>query len=226
MSLADVATNRGDVVRLPVTLDAQGDESALGFSLEYDPDLLTYLDLQLLGPATNAQAAPAVQRADREGVVGLALAWPANQVAPAGLHTVAELSFASAAGGQSATTTVVLGDDPMPRGVAGTDAGTLSADFSVAAQVSLLVATACPGRPPRPQAWRPCRSPPTRSTCPGPTWLQTRTAIACCAGRRGRRLDRDLMVLSANASSYEDIGLAASMSTATSWRCSTPRAPA
>jgi sugar lactone lactonase YvrE len=205
VALGDVATNRGDVVRLPVALDAQGDESALGFSLSYDPELLTFVDLQLTGPATNANVAPAVQRAE-EGVVGLALVWPANQVVPAGLHTVAEVLFSSAAGGQSVTTTVVLGDEPMPRGVAGTDAGVLAADFSTAALVSLLVAEEAPGAPEAPSGLSAVAVATNQINL---AWTDT------ASNENGYRLMRraeagawtEIVTLSAGATSYEDVGL-------------------
>jgi hypothetical protein len=60
---APVEVPRGSSFWVPVVLDANGDEHALSASLSFDPDVLAYQGMGLLGPATNGLFLPNLEAA-------------------------------------------------------------------------------------------------------------------------------------------------------------------
>ena len=136
ISLADATVKRGDSFWLSVTIIAEGDESTLGFSLEFDPNLLTYLDARTVGEGSDGVLMPSLNGVN-QGRAGFTLSMPNEQVLPAGAVTILEVGFASAYGTASVTTQVGFADAPTSRGASDINAASLSAAYT-GAVVTLL----------------------------------------------------------------------------------------
>ena len=112
-----------------VHLNAQGDENALGFSLNFDPAQLGYVSTTLgsgaSGTVLNVNSSQAAS-----GRVGLALALATGNSFAAGDTEVARVTFVSSGFGSSYTAGVGFGDQPILREIADANATTESASYS------------------------------------------------------------------------------------------------
>lgn len=124
LSLSPVSFPRGENAWIPVTLAAQGNESAFAFSLQYDAGLLSFVDVRAIGTATNGTLLPVLGQL-AAGRVGFTLSLPAGTVMSAGPQTLVEVCLAAAPGGHTVTTAVDFADSPTPRGTAAADASAL-----------------------------------------------------------------------------------------------------
>jgi uncharacterized protein (TIGR03437 family) len=119
----------GGTVSVPVELLSQGDENALGFSLNFDPAILgnpqVTLGTDAAGATLSINAALSSQ-----GRVGLALALPAGQKFAAGTRQVARVSFTTAGSVPALSTGVGFGDQPVAREISDTNANLLAAVFN------------------------------------------------------------------------------------------------
>jgi hypothetical protein len=109
------AVATGGTVDVPVELVGLGDESAVGFSLNFDPGMLTFQSLKL---GTGAAGAGLLVNTNNlaSGGIGVALTRQAGQSFPAGTNQLVLARFlAGNAGGQ---TTLAFGDQPIAREVA------------------------------------------------------------------------------------------------------------
>ena len=79
-----------------VQLTAQGDESALGFTVTFDPALLRFVDATLGSGAVGASVAPNTAGASN-GVLGFVIGYYPPNTFAAGTETVLNLNFASVA---------------------------------------------------------------------------------------------------------------------------------
>ncbi|HZJ46426.1 MAG TPA: IPT/TIG domain-containing protein [Pyrinomonadaceae bacterium] len=106
----------GQNVVVSIQLDSQGDENALGFSINFDPTKLTYV----LGSATNgADAAAATLLVNDSqaalGRVGIGESLNPNVSFPAGTRELVKLTFTAA--NSVGSTSVGFGDQPIAREV-------------------------------------------------------------------------------------------------------------
>jgi hypothetical protein len=115
-------------------LAAQGSENALSCSVAFDPTSLGFLGASLGAGIVGALLDVNTNQIDA-GELGLALALSPGSAIPAGLQTMVQLSFLSI--GYSNTTALSLGDVPVPRQVADTNAAKLPVSFQ---NTSLAVA--------------------------------------------------------------------------------------
>jgi uncharacterized protein (TIGR03437 family) len=110
-------------------LDAQGNENALGFSLNFDPAQLRFVGAAVgsgaSGATLNINTNPAAQ-----GRLGLALALPAGQSFPAGLRQVIALTFAALSNSSDSQTTLSFSDQPIAREVVDTSATALATAYT------------------------------------------------------------------------------------------------
>ena len=125
LSLASVG--QGQLTNtLTLQLAAQGGENALSCSVAFDPASLGFL-----GATLGAAAAGAVLEVNTNqaaaGELGLAVALPPGSAIPSGLQSLVKLNFLSI--GYSNTVPLVLGDVPVPRQVADTNASILQVSF-------------------------------------------------------------------------------------------------
>ncbi|MEK7830434.1 MAG: kelch repeat-containing protein [Acidobacteriota bacterium] len=127
---------RGQNGTLAIELDAQGNENALGFSLNFDPAQLRFVSANLGSGAGGATLNPnTIQAAN--GRVGIALALSTGQAFAAGNRQLLVVTFAALNSGTGATTTVTIGDQPVGREIVDAAANSLNANW-MAATVTLV----------------------------------------------------------------------------------------
>jgi hypothetical protein len=112
--LEQVTAPVDQVVSLPLQLDAQGDENALGFSASFDPARLAYEGF--IGGTAFGAGAPIVNTAQQgEGRVGVLQALPFGQQLSAGSVNLGTLRLRVLPAAAGQTVTVAFGDAPVAR---------------------------------------------------------------------------------------------------------------
>jgi uncharacterized protein (TIGR03437 family) len=128
----------GSSVGIPIELDAQGNENALGFSLIFDPAILSNplaaLGADTAGATLNVNPSQAAQ-----GRLGILLSLPAGQSFAAGTRRMATVSFTVAPGAASTATPLAFGDQPVARELVDLHANTLPVSFTPGA-ITILAA--------------------------------------------------------------------------------------
>ena len=114
---------------LIVELDAQGDENALGFSLIYGTNFLTFEEAILANAASGAHLLKNTNQL-ADGRLGIALALPAGQTFSAGTLAIVEISFKASKVDSPVTTQVSFGDQPIGREVVDVNASLVSASYA------------------------------------------------------------------------------------------------
>ena len=128
VQVMDVAIPSGGTARIPVKIEAQGDENALGFSVRFDPAKLRFVRAEL-GAAVDSAALHVNTHQAGLGRVGVALALPVGSMLRAGSLELAYLEFAGLAG-PTGTTVVEFEDEPVHREVSDVAAEPLDAGFA------------------------------------------------------------------------------------------------
>jgi uncharacterized protein (TIGR03437 family) len=120
---------RGQQVAVTLELDAQGNENAVGFSLNFNAAQLSYVSAALGADASagtlntnNTQAA--------NGRVGIALALPSGQNFTAGVKRILTATFSIPAGGTLTSIPLTFGDQPIAREVASANADVLATTWT------------------------------------------------------------------------------------------------
>ncbi len=137
LRLASVAASAEGVVELPVELVANGNENAIGFSLNFNPSLLSFAGATLSEGAAEASLIVNTN-ALANGRVGIALALPSDEVFAEGAQPLLVVSFETVSAVQSVVTPVAFGDQPVLRQVSDTQATALTANY-VNGSVSIAV---------------------------------------------------------------------------------------
>jgi hypothetical protein len=121
-------TAQPGVVDVPLELTAGGRENALGFSLAFDPGVLSFVSAV---PRNDAQGAALIVNDSQgaAGQIGIALALPANQVFTNGVRTVLTLRFGVGQAPLSALTVLQMQGKPVPMQVSDAQANLLDALF-------------------------------------------------------------------------------------------------
>ncbi len=119
----------GQANNLEIELEAQGGENALGFSLNYDPAVLSFVSAEI---GAGAQGATLLTNASQtaNGRAGIALALPAGQGFAAGARRVVSVRFNVTAGASAAMTQVSFGDQPIRREIADVNTNELAANYA------------------------------------------------------------------------------------------------
>ena len=124
--LVETEASRAMERRLSLEVEAQGNENALGFSLLYDPDRISFIEVeksQTFGEAIlNVNSKEAEQ-----GRVGITLALPAGRTFGPGTHQVLMISFKSPTSGGEPI--VTFGDTPVSREVVDVNALPVRSSF-------------------------------------------------------------------------------------------------
>ncbi len=119
----------GSIAGVPIELISQGDENALGFSLTFDPAVLSNPEVSLgsdaSGAALNANLSQAAQ-----GRIGIALALQSGQRFATGTRQVAVVSFTITNGATAPSTPIGFADQPIAREVVGANANILPASYT------------------------------------------------------------------------------------------------
>jgi hypothetical protein len=112
-----------------IELRAEGNENAIGFSLDFDPAQLRFVSattgLDASGATLNVNTSQA-----SEGSIGLALALPAGQTIPEGQRQILVVNFAVATKGEATTATLNFSDLPVRRELSDANANSLPASFN------------------------------------------------------------------------------------------------
>ncbi len=118
ISVVSSAGSIGQTVNVPITLDSKGDETAINFSLSFDPKLLadprTSIGVDSIGADFFADATRVAQ-----GVFGLTITQPSGKKYEAGLRQIAVITFNIVPSASATTATINFGDLPIPRAVSG-----------------------------------------------------------------------------------------------------------
>jgi hypothetical protein len=133
-----VGTNgaAGGTVSVPILLAANGNEGALGFSLNFDTTKLAFIGASLGAGATGAVLVPNTTLTN-SGKVGLAIALPAGATFNRGTQQVVQVGFSIPPLTIATTTTVTFGDQPTPRQLWDAQVNALSSTFGSSATISI-----------------------------------------------------------------------------------------
>jgi len=106
----------GENLEIPLWLLGVGNENTVAFSLEFDPEILTFTAVSN-GIAVGTDASLIVNSADAaKGRLGFLMAQPPSSTFKVGSNHLATLHFQAVAGLASAhTSTIHFGDQPVPR---------------------------------------------------------------------------------------------------------------
>jgi uncharacterized protein (TIGR03437 family) len=105
---------RDQINTLQIELDAQGNENAFAFSLNFDPKLLSFADA-VVGDGTTGATVRVNRSQAGQGRVALALALPTGQSVAAGTRTVLTVQFLPMAGEGDVTTKIGFSDALVAR---------------------------------------------------------------------------------------------------------------
>ena len=128
LSATSMVLAHGETNRLQILLHAQGDEAGIGFSLSYDPNLLTLVSTELGPDATDAVLHLNTNQAAL-GRIGLILALPTGAVFAAGSRLVAEVCFRATPGTRTVATPITFGHEPIVREICDIQARALPTDY-------------------------------------------------------------------------------------------------
>src|SRR5581483_975214 len=121
-------TAASGIITVPINLIAQGNENALGYSINFDPTLLTFTGINL---GSGAQGASLISNTNQigNGQLGVALALSAGDVFGAGTQELVEVSFLAAAKTNANVAAITFGDQPTLRQVSDSQADVLPASY-------------------------------------------------------------------------------------------------
>lgn len=124
--VASAEGSPGGMVSVPIELVSAGDVNAMGFSLTFNPAILSSPQATpASGAALNSNPTQAAQ-----GRLGMTISLPAGQTFPTGVARVATVTFTIAAGTTATSTPIGFGDQPVAREVVGVSANLLPAVFT------------------------------------------------------------------------------------------------
>ena len=120
----------GGEVNVPIQIRANGNENALGFSLNFNTTLLTFLEASL-GSGTPAGSALLLNtNSVASGRLGLGVGLPANAALDRGTQQVVVIKFLVAPVVNQTSTTISFGDQPTLRQLSDAHAQNLPAAYS------------------------------------------------------------------------------------------------
>jgi hypothetical protein len=123
-----------------VELEAQGDENAIGFTLNFDPNVLKY-DMAVVGrDAAEATLTPNPLQAD-QGRLGIVLGLPADQKFAAGTRQILVVFFFVNPNTTADSTIVGFGDQPVAREAVDANANLLAVEWKSVVVTTLKKST-------------------------------------------------------------------------------------
>jgi len=124
----NASASPGGTVDVAVELASQGDENAFGFSLVFDPAILSNPQARVGRDAMSASLNVNASQ-QNQGRFGIALALPTGQRFSAGARELVVVNFAVTAATAAVSTPVDFGDQPIMREVADVNANSLPANW-------------------------------------------------------------------------------------------------
>jgi energy-converting hydrogenase Eha subunit F len=122
----------GQLLTVPIVLVANGNENAVGFSLNFSSPKLTNVGVTLGHGATGASLQ---FNGGAPGTVGIAVAMPSGQTFAPGTQEVAQVSFIPAVSASGYSVPLTFGDLPTKRELSDAKANPLAANFNGAQAV-------------------------------------------------------------------------------------------
>ncbi len=126
MNISAGTTAKGIAVTLPVILQSQGDESALGFSVNFNPTVLKYVSIAKGSAATSSTLMVNTNQA-ASGTVGVLIALSSGNFAT-GAQEVVRLNFTGLA--TVTNNAVTFADQPVIRAISDSAANELAANYT------------------------------------------------------------------------------------------------
>ncbi|MEK7829827.1 MAG: cohesin domain-containing protein, partial [Acidobacteriota bacterium] len=128
LRIPSATLQRGQTGEIAIEIEAEGDENAIGLSLEFDPAALSFVsataDSSLENPLLNINSNQAAN-----GRVGLAMALPAGKALKAGKQILALVRFTALTGSNAASTPLTFSDQPIRRQLADANANSISGSY-------------------------------------------------------------------------------------------------
>ena len=126
VSIVDTNQASGDSVHVVVNLDTNdGEENALGFSLTFDPEILTdphvAIGRDVAGASLNSNSSQTVR-----GRFGIVISLPAGESLVSDTYQIVVVTFAVLSGATADSTMVGFGDQPIAREIVDANASALS----------------------------------------------------------------------------------------------------
>lgn len=118
----------GSTVSVPVVLTANGNETALGFSLNFTPSRLSYSDTALGSGATGATLLVNSSQTTT-GRLGIALSLPAGETFAPGDKQVVLVHFTGAVQANDVSSAITFGDSPIIRQLSDVNGASLPVNF-------------------------------------------------------------------------------------------------
>ena len=131
VQLAPPVFGAGQTVSVAIELLAHGNENALSFSLQFDPQQWRFSSATAGEDAANAMVRVNDTYAAR-GRVGLAIALPPGRTWDVGLRSFVMVTFVATEGGGASLPVEGIGDWPTVRAIASVTAADLEADWALA----------------------------------------------------------------------------------------------
>lgn len=123
-----VSTVGGGSVTVPVQLISLGFENAVGFSLDFDPTVLTYSSADLNSNLTGAVLLKNPAQS-ATGSLGIGVAYFGDETFSAGTQILVTVTFQIAVVTNATTTTLTFGSSPTTEQISGSQANQLPASF-------------------------------------------------------------------------------------------------
>jgi len=133
VNLASVSGTAGQLVTVPITLVANGNENAVGFSVNYSSAVLTNAGVTL---GSGASGASLVVNPNQAGTIGIGVSLASGFTFAPGTQEVAEITFMTAVSSTNFSTPLSFGDLPTKRELSDVNANTIPAIFT-GGQISL-----------------------------------------------------------------------------------------
>jgi hypothetical protein len=134
ITVGGVSGTAGQLVTVPVVLIANGNENAVGFSVDFSSTLLTNAGVSL---GSGAAGASLVVNPNNPGELGVGVALPSGTTFAAGTQQVAQISFVAAVSTINYSIPLTFGDLPTARVLSDANAKKLPANF-IGGQISLV----------------------------------------------------------------------------------------
>ena len=127
VNVVSTSGTAGQLITVPVVLVANGNENAVGFSLNYSPTQLTNVGVTLGKGATGGSLQ---FNSGGPGTVGVAVSLPSGATFAPGTQEVAEVSFIAAVSSTAYSSALSFGDLPTKRQLSDAKANALAVNFT------------------------------------------------------------------------------------------------
>jgi hypothetical protein len=127
--VVNAGASPGVTANVPIELISQGNENALGFSLNFNPSILSNPQA---ARGNDASAATLITNANEAhlGRYGILLSLPTGQAFAAGTRQIVIMTFSVNANTAATSTTITFGDQPLAREVVDVNANVLPATWT------------------------------------------------------------------------------------------------